>query len=106
MYDTSQYLADHPPTVVPLEIEPHFQALNKQQKQYAHHLSRASFAGQRVVLAQVSPESIPIYDLILTLHKACKGDYKKISEDTGVSSEDVTLWLRSLLLCLTRYFGS
>ncbi|KAK5937926.1 hypothetical protein PMZ80_010055 [Knufia obscura] len=92
MYDTTQYLADHPPTVVPLEIKPHFDALNQQQKQYAHHLSRASFAGQRVVLAQVSPESIPIYDLILAIHKACEGGYKKL-EKTGVSGEDLTLWL-------------
>jgi len=93
MYDTTQYLADHPPTVVPLEIKPHFEALNQQEKQYAHHLSRASFAGQRVILAQVSPESTAIYDLILTVHKACDGDYKKLSEKTGVSPEDVTLWL-------------
>ena len=93
MYDTTPYLADHPPTVVPLEIKPHFEALNQQEKQYAHHLSRASFAGQRVVLAQVSPESPFIYDLILTLHKACGGDYKKLADDTSVPSEDVSLWL-------------
>lgn len=93
MYDTSSYLADHPPTVVNLEIKHHFEALNKQQKQYAHHLSRAAFAGQRTVLAQVSPESIPIYDLILAVHKACGGDYDKLSEKTSVSKEDVTLWL-------------
>jgi hypothetical protein len=35
-----QYLADSPPTVVRLEIEPHFNALTDQQKLYAHHLSR------------------------------------------------------------------
>ena len=36
----SLYLADDPPTVVRLEIAPHFNALNAQQKRYAHHLSR------------------------------------------------------------------
>ncbi|KIW95081.1 uncharacterized protein Z519_03664 [Cladophialophora bantiana CBS 173.52] len=89
----SHYLADNPPTVVRLEIAPHFAALSPKQKRYAHHLSRASFHGTRVTLAQVSPESPVIYDLILALHRACNGDYKKLSTDTSVSSSDVTLWL-------------
>ena len=40
MVDITKYLADHPPTVVPLSIKPHFEALNQEQKLYAHHLSR------------------------------------------------------------------
>lgn len=35
-----QYLADSPPTVVPLVIRPHFEALTKQEKLYAHYISR------------------------------------------------------------------
>ena len=89
----SHYLADNPPTVVRLEIAPHFTALQAKQKRYAHHLSRASFHGTRVTLAQVSPESPLIYDLILALHRACGGNYKKLSSDTSVSTCDVTLWL-------------
>ncbi|KAJ9606867.1 hypothetical protein H2200_008877 [Cladophialophora chaetospira] len=89
----SHYLADNPPTVVRLEIAPHFAALSPKQKRYAHHLSRASFHGTRVTLAQVSPESPLIYDLILALHRACHGDYKKLSNDTSVSASDVALWL-------------
>lgn len=34
-----QYLADNPPTVVPLTIKPHFEALTEKEKLYAHHLS-------------------------------------------------------------------
>jgi dipeptidyl-peptidase-3 len=34
-----QYLADSPPTIVPLAIKPHFDALSDQEKLYAHHLS-------------------------------------------------------------------
>ncbi|KIX94492.1 uncharacterized protein Z520_09878 [Fonsecaea multimorphosa CBS 102226] len=89
----SHYLADNPPTVVRLEIAPHFAALSPKQKRYAHHLSRAAFHGTRVTLAQVSPESPVIYDLILALHRACNGDYKKLSADASVSSSDITLWL-------------
>lgn len=89
----SHYLADNPPTVVQLEIAPHFTALSSKQKRYAHHLSRAAFHGTRVTLAQVSPESPVIYDLILALHRACAGDYKKLADVTSVSSSDITLWL-------------
>lgn len=39
--DVSQYLADSPPTVVPLAIKPHFEAgLTDEQKLYAHHISK------------------------------------------------------------------
>src|ERR1700753_627006 len=58
----SHYLADNSPTVVQLEIAPHFLALTPKQQRYAHHLSRASFHGTRVTLAQVSPESPLIFD--------------------------------------------
>ncbi len=33
------YLADSPPTVVPLQIKPHFDALTDKEKAYAHYLS-------------------------------------------------------------------
>jgi len=35
----NDYLADSPPTIVPLSIKPHFEALNKQEQLYAHHIS-------------------------------------------------------------------
>jgi dipeptidyl-peptidase-3 len=34
------YLADKPPSVVRLEIEKHFDALNDKQKRYAHFISK------------------------------------------------------------------
>lgn len=40
MVDSKQYLADNPPTIVPLSIRPHFEALTREQKLYAHYLSR------------------------------------------------------------------
>lgn len=35
-----QYFADSPPTMVKLEIEPHFSNLSEREKAYAHHMSR------------------------------------------------------------------
>ena len=69
-----QYLADDPPTIVPLTIKKHFDALGDKEKQYAHFISRASLAGTRINLRQVSSESEAIYDFILSLHKSCNGE--------------------------------
>ncbi|KAF2120696.1 peptidase family M49-domain-containing protein [Lophiotrema nucula] len=88
-----QYLADSPPTIVPLAIKPHFEALSDKEKLYAHHISIASFAGTRVVLRQVSPESELIYDFIIALHKHSNGDYSALAKDAGLSSEVVDAYL-------------
>jgi hypothetical protein len=48
--DVLQYYADSPPTVVPLAIKPHFEALTNQQKLYAHYISRSvNFTASHVV---------------------------------------------------------
>ena len=45
-----------------------------------------------MTLAQVSPESVPIYDLIVALHKACDGNYADLAKKTGVEVEKVKWW--------------
>ncbi|KAL0261219.1 hypothetical protein SLS55_004915 [Diplodia seriata] len=87
------YLADSPPTVVPLAIKPHFEALNEQQKLYSHYLSIACLAGTRIVLRQISPESEHIYDFIVTLHRHYKGDWKKAQKDAGLSDDELNAFL-------------
>jgi len=84
-----QYLADSPPTIVPLAIKPHFDALSDQEKLYAHYTSIACFAGTRIVLRQVSPESEHIYDIIIELHRHCKGDWKTLQREAGLSDKDL-----------------
>ncbi|KAI2794330.1 putative dipeptidyl peptidase 3 [Penicillium oxalicum] len=88
------YLADSPPSVVRLEIKSHFDTLKDESlRRYAHYMSRAAFEGTRVTLRQVSPESEPIYDLILALHRACNGDWKSLAQKTQVSDEDLRYFL-------------
>ncbi|KAI5786835.1 dipeptidyl peptidase III [Pyronema domesticum] len=89
----SHLLADSPPTICKLEIKPHFEALSKEEKLYAHHISRASFHGTRIVLRQVSPESEKIYNLIIAAYKACNGDWVKLAKDTGVAEQHVRHWI-------------
>ncbi|PSN72689.1 dipeptidyl-peptidase III [Corynespora cassiicola Philippines] len=88
-----QYLADNPPTIVPLAIKPHFEALSDKEKLYAHHISIACHAGTRIVLRQISPEAEPIYDFIIALHKHSNGDYTALAKEAGLSQEDLDAYL-------------
>ncbi|OBT90313.1 hypothetical protein VE02_03317 [Pseudogymnoascus sp. 03VT05] len=93
--ELANYLADSPPTVVPLEIRKHFEALTPRQKRYAHYISKASFAGTRIILRQVSPESESIYDFILSLHRASisAGSWSSYATRAGVSAQDLQYFL-------------
>lgn len=42
----------------------------------------------------MSPESEPIFDFILALHKSCDGDWKSLGQKAGVAEEDVTSFLQ------------
>ncbi|XDG06551.1 hypothetical protein ABKA04_006166 [Annulohypoxylon sp. FPYF3050] len=92
--ELKQYLADAPPSVVRLEIEKHFDALSEKQKRYAHFISRASFYGSRIVARQISPESEPIFDFILALHKSSGGDWKALQAKAGISDEELGYFLQ------------
>ncbi|RAH84078.1 dipeptidyl peptidase [Aspergillus japonicus CBS 114.51] len=88
------YLADSPPSVVRLEIKTHFDTLKDAKlRKYAHYMSRAAFEGTRITLRQVSPESEPIYDLIVELHRACNGDWTDLARRTDVSDEHLRYFL-------------
>ncbi|KAL2757529.1 hypothetical protein ACRALDRAFT_1028798 [Sodiomyces alcalophilus JCM 7366] len=91
--ELAQYLTDAPPSVVRLEIEKHFEALTDKQKRYAHFISKASFAGNRIVLRQVSPESEDIYDFLISLHKASGGDWDGLAKKAGIDETQLTQFL-------------
>lgn len=55
---------------------------------------RAAFAGTRIVLRQLSPESEPIYDLIITLHKQCAGDWNALAKKAGIEESELTHFLQ------------
>lgn len=54
---------------------------------YAHHLSRASWHGTRIILRQTSPEGPESFNSILELHKACGGEWNSLA-DQGCDSRD------------------
>lgn len=53
----------------------------------------ACFAGTRIVLRQISPESEHIYDFIVALHRQYKGDWKKAQKDSGLSDDELKAFL-------------
>ncbi|ATY58656.1 dipeptidyl peptidase III [Cordyceps militaris] len=80
-------------TTYQLNIQGIFDGLSPREKLYSHHLAQAAWHGSRIVLRQTSPESEGIFDFILELHKACKGDWSKLANDDGVGREDVESFL-------------
>ncbi|KAL8924078.1 MAG: hypothetical protein Q9208_004215 [Pyrenodesmia sp. 3 TL-2023] len=98
----SQYFADDPPTIVPLLVKPHFEALTNEQKLYAHHVSKAAFLGTLIVLRQVSPESEAIFDFIVALHEACDGNWVDLQKTASITDED----LQHFLNYATQFLGN
>lgn len=78
----ANYLADHKPPVIMLSAKSYFDQLTEKEKLYAHYMSKASHAGTRVVLRQVSHESEGIFDLIMKINKVLCGKYPQDNETT------------------------
>ncbi|KAK7942707.1 uncharacterized protein PG986_011820 [Apiospora aurea] len=76
-----------PPQVYRLEIAHLFNDLSGQEKLYSHYMARAAWSGARIILRQVSPESLAIFDFILALYQSCNGDWSSIVGE-GVGSGD------------------
>lgn len=72
----TQYLADHDAPLSMLSVKTeYFPQLTEKEQKYAHFMSKASHAGSRVVMRQVSHETEPIFDLILAIHANLNGQY-------------------------------
>ncbi|KAM7195973.1 Peptidase family M49 domain containing protein [Rhypophila sp. PSN 637] len=104
-------MSDHiPPTgavVHQLQIKPIFEALEPNEKLYAHHMARAAWYGSRIIMRQVSAESPRIFDFIINLHSACNGDWESLLS-SGISSEELGNFLEyaGMFLCnLGNYYG-
>ncbi|SGZ32256.1 BQ5605_C040g11835 [Microbotryum silenes-dioicae] len=75
----ARFLADQKPPVCSLGIGKAFEALTKQEKLYSHHLSLASWAGARVIMAQTSPHAEPIFDLLIAIFSS-REDHAKLAD--------------------------
>ncbi|QID87934.1 hypothetical protein GRS66_010628 [Saccharomyces pastorianus] len=72
----NQYFADHDAPLSMLSVKTeYFPQLTEKEQKYAHFMSKASHAGSRVVMRQVSHETEPIFDLVLAIHANLSGQY-------------------------------
>lgn len=62
---SERYFADENSPFSRLEAKPFFETLSLKEKKYAHYMSRASFEGTRIIIAQTNPNAVAIYDLIM-----------------------------------------
>ena len=65
--DPSQFITSAEIPVCNLDCAESFKKLTEKEKLYAHHMSRASWAGSQIVLMQTSPEAPSIFKLFLQL---------------------------------------
>ncbi|KAI0479184.1 dipeptidyl peptidase III [Xylariaceae sp. FL0804] len=98
-----------PVQIYQLGISSLFDALSDQQKRYSHYMARAAWSGTRIILRQVSPESLPIFDFILELRRSCDGDWNQLCQSDGVSPADLQAFLEyaaTFLSNIGNYYGS
>ncbi|TGJ79176.1 hypothetical protein E0Z10_g9592 [Xylaria hypoxylon] len=91
-----------------LDVEAQFDSLSASEKRYAHHMARAAWSGARIILRQVSPESLAIFEFILELFGTCSGNWDALIE-LGISGEDLHGFLTyaaTFLSNVGNYFGS
>ncbi|KAF2477130.1 peptidase M49, dipeptidyl-peptidase III [Lindgomyces ingoldianus] len=92
-----------------LSIGKAFSSLSPREKLYAHYLSRAAWHGTRIILRQVSPESIGIFDFILEVFASCSGNWDSLVEEASISSGDLDTFLEyaaTFLSNIGNYYGS
>ena len=76
-----------------LAIKPLFDKLSKDDKLYAHYLSKAAWAGTRIILRQTSEESEAIFELIMALHGKCEGKWSILAKECGISDSEMRAFL-------------
>jgi dipeptidyl-peptidase III len=57
------------------------------------HFASAAWHGTRIILRQVSPESIGIFDFIVKLYDSCSGNWKMLVEENGITVAECDAFL-------------
>ena len=88
-------------TIHQLKIKTVFDALDKREKLYTHHLAHAAWHGSRVVMRQVSTDSPDIFDFIMDLYHAYGGKWDTLIAQCDITSEELASFLEyaAMFLC-------
>lgn len=76
-----------------IAIQDVFDRLTPREQLYAHHLCKAAWAGGRIVMRQTSPEANEIFDFIMSLHRACGGDWDELCDAVSVTEQELEAFL-------------
>ncbi|KAF2731427.1 hypothetical protein EJ04DRAFT_583632 [Polyplosphaeria fusca] len=96
------------PPIHRLSIDHAFPGLSKNEKFYAHYMARAAWHGTRIILRQVSPESLGIFDFILDLHSSCSGDWNALVQQGCFLEKECAAFLKyaaTFLSNVGNYYG-
>lgn len=89
--DRSQHVLPLDQPVSHLEIKTAFTGLTHKERLYAHHLSKAAWAGGLITLLQTSPESGPVFVLLHRLFSSQEpAALKSAALEAGLTEDDVT----------------
>lgn len=90
--DKSHYILPNDQPVVELDCLTAFNALTKEEKLYAHYLSRASWNGGLITLVQTSPESPIIFAFFHKMFSTFTvPKLKEIALKCGFTEDDFTV---------------
>ncbi|CAI4050970.1 hypothetical protein SKDZ_15G1000 [Saccharomyces kudriavzevii ZP591] len=87
---------DAPLSMLSVKAE-YFPQLTEREQKYAHFMSKASHAGSRVVMRQVSHESEPIFDLVLAIHANLNGSYPEDDDSQREQTESYLEYVSQFL---------
>jgi hypothetical protein len=74
-----------------LDVREAFTGLTDQEKMYAYWVGRASWEGSLICLRQCSPESIPIFCLMMTIFSSRPmEEILQSAKASGMSDEDIS----------------
>lgn len=97
MMDTNEPLPKSSLPIHQLSIRKAFDGLTSKEKLYAHYLARAAWSGTKIILRQVSPESIDIFDFIMEIYRYCQesfsGQWTNFSRAFEVTEIDIGSFL-------------
>ncbi|KAL8936847.1 MAG: hypothetical protein Q9216_004714 [Gyalolechia sp. 2 TL-2023] len=89
-----------------LSIANAFDGLTRKEKLYSHYLARAAWSGTRIILRQVSPEAIPIYDFIIELARSCQDQFSGSWADLASKFEVTYADMKSFLDYAARFLSN
>ncbi|KLO16192.1 aflatoxin-detoxifizyme [Schizopora paradoxa] len=106
--DAEKFYADKRLPICGLNVSKSFAQLSEKEKRYTYHLSKASWAGARIIQGQWTPQARSLFDLLVqTFSEDGKiGDLRRMKSASGVGDDewkDLLMYTAQTLSNLVNY---